>query len=646
MHHLSSDDLRRSRLHLFWVQALLSATVLGMIIWEIVRPLDEAAELTGRDPFGSFAYAASGLQITVLALLVTVWIAPRLTLLWMAPVAWLLPLTGVGMPTFWSVLAVVCIVVLAWMLRRSWRAEPHGPRQRFAVEGDFEDSFAFRRARLGWAIMAGAVVLTIGLLVAHHVAVAETLDFEERASRELAEVIGYDDDNVEMVVRVGSREITVDEPLWDTRPEVGELVPVLQDPQDPGRLEFVAEPQDPSWLLGLAFAAPLPGLGWGLPIILRSRRRRGLAQVGGASSTVVLTRSLTGDYEILPVDGSSPLLKVVTMEGVIPVAAFLHDGPQSGEADDELTADEDDYDDDTDDDEPLPEHDWELAAWADGSKREMDEWDSELASHDFSNLDADARSLAEAELGPDIADRELFTMVGSWGHGSTVALVRESGQVWLAELREPRFRADDRALFPPKSERRVFPPHWGNAWFRRRTESLAEWAHPNFQWLRWVVALGSAAVGAAWVGGVLWYGLHTVWDGWDWFRLVAVTVGLLVWPAILASSLPAPDVGRVRPGVAFFGFFLDDVIAPDRLVTVIAGDEAVALRLRDPEDAIMLHPEQLGDGLNASQAAHELRSWFLAAPTTARSGLRPSAGLVGVLAMVGAWALLSVAFLT
>lgn len=101
---LTAVDLRRSRLHLFWLRAGMTVVVLAAIAWDLAQPTPASSQLANRAPLGSVEYATSSLQVTVLVLLVTVWIAPRLTLLWMVPVAWLLPHTGVGLPTLWRVL--------------------------------------------------------------------------------------------------------------------------------------------------------------------------------------------------------------------------------------------------------------------------------------------------------------------------------------------------------------------------------------------------------------------------------------------------------------------------------------------------------------------------------------------------------------
>lgn len=340
---------------------------------------------------------------------------------------------------------------------------------------------------------------------------------------------------------------------------------------------------------------------------------------------VALTHSPEHDYEILPMNGSSPLVRVVNMQGLVPRGDVLVQGLQLDDDDDDGPDPSDDGDPDEDD--PLPEHDWELAAWADESTREMQEWVDDLMSPDFSQLDDEDKALVEAEFGPEIDGRETFTMLGSWSHGSSVALVRSSGQVWMGEIREPRLRADGRGLRRSGSEPRRQPvAGWGDVWVGRTMVALAAWSQRNSRWLRWVVALGVAVAGAIWVGAVVRFGVETGWDWFDWVMSVVLTVGLLPWPVIAAGSLPGPDVARARPGIAFYGFVMDVVIAPDRLVTVVPGEESVALRLRDPEDAVFLAPEEIGADLNASQAAEKLRSWSWPRPPPLAAARAPRQG--------------------
>lgn len=237
----------------------------------------------------------------------------------MAPVAWLLPLTGVGLPMFWRALAVLCLVVLVWMLVRSRRARTGRGRRRPSVDGAFENSLAFRRAWPGWAVVTAGVAVTVGILLVHQSMLLETRAFEARATEELAEVVSYDDDNFEMKVRIGAAEFTLDEPLWDERYEVGAFLSVLVDSDEPGHIVFLAELEDLSWLPGFALTVPILGLGWGLPVILRSRRRRALMDLGSGAATVVLSQSMDNDYWIEPVDAASPRLKVVNLQGVVPL---------------------------------------------------------------------------------------------------------------------------------------------------------------------------------------------------------------------------------------------------------------------------------------------------------------------------------------
>ncbi len=631
MHSLTVADLRGSRLHLFWVRVAVTLASVAMIVWDIATDVPESWGLPDRAPLGTLDYYATSLQIAMLALVAVLWIAPRLTLLWMVPVAWLVPISGVALPTLWRALAAACLLVLAWMTVRSGRARSHGLPHRPVLDGAFEDSAAFRRAWPGWAIMAGFLAVTAGMLFVHHAMVVETMDFEARAADEVATVISYDDENYEVQVRIGAQQLSVDDPLWDERPDVGTRLPVLVDPEDPQHIVFVSSLEDPSWLVGLALVVPVLGLRWGLPIIVRARRRRTLMVEGAPGVQVTLVRTVEGDYRILPVGSASSFLRVVNLEGVIPF-----DEDETSDEDDE-----DDEDDNGDDAEPVPETDVDLAAWADGFKREMDGWEDELEDDDFSHLAPEEKAWMEAQLGPEVEDGESFFMLGAWSHGSTVALIRHSGALWLAELREPRFGGGAHASRHRRAEKRSEGHRrWDGPAWNRLGSVLTRWSEQNFRWLRWVVAMGVAVISVLLVPLLVRWGLIDGWDGFDWVRVVVLAVGLLPWPIIALDLLPSMAVHPAGNGIARYGWILDDVLARDRVKSVVAGDEAVGLRMQDPEEALMVLPHEVGRELTPASSAELIQRWVSSAPAHAKSGNRLSPGLIGVMLILGGWALL------
>ena len=626
MPSLTVADLRGSRLHLFWVRVAVSVAMVAMIVFDITTDVPQSFGVPDRAPLGTFDYYATSLQIAMLGLVAVIWFAPRLTLLWLVPVGWLVPVSGVELPTLWRGLAVASLLVLAWMMGRSGRARSHGLPQRPVLEGAFEDSVAFRRAWPGWAVVAGFLVVAAGLLFVHHAMMVKTMDFEARAVDEVATVISYDD-NYEMQLRIGAQQLTVDDPLWDERPDVGTRLPVLVDPQDAQHIVFVSSLEDPSWLVGLALVVPILGLRWGLPIILRAHRRRTLTVEGAPGVHVTLIRNADGDYRVLPVGSAAPFLNVVNIDGVIPF-----DGDETNDEDDGIEEEEEDS---------IPETDADLAAWADGFKREIDDWEDALGDDDSSELDPEEKAWMEAHVGPEVEDGEGFFMLGAWSHGSTVALLRGSGALWLAELREPRFGGGAYASQHQRAEKRSKRHRtWDGPAWERFGAVLSLWSEQNFGWLRWVVAMGVAVISVALVPLLVDWGFSDGWDGFDWVRTVVLAVGLLPWPIIALDLLPSRQVHRAAHGIARYGWVLDDVLARDRVTSVVAGDDAVGLRMQDPEDALMVVPQDVGQDLTPVQAAELIRRWLSSAPAQARSGNRPSPGLIGVMVILGGWALL------
>lgn len=639
VHELAAADLRRSRLHLFWIQVLFTVAVGFLVIAEMGLTPEVAPDVFDRFPLGSLPYLMVGLQITAIALIVAVWFVPMWTLAWTVPVAWLLPYGASEVTAEWRALSLACLVVLVWMVLRSRRAVPGGPRRRLSLEGAFEQSWAFHHARLGWLAILGGLVVAAGLLVAHQVMLVQAQGFEDRAERAVVEVVSYDDEYYEMVVRLGDREITTDEPEWWEQPAVGDSVPVLVDPEDPDHVAFLASLPDPSWLFGLAAAAPLAGLWFGLPIILRARRSRELIAHGAPATMVRLACSHEGDFRLLPTDGEAPILQVVHLSGVVPrkdVVAFINDWDARFEPADE----------DPEEHEPesLPESDAVLAGWADDMKNVWRTFDEDSESPNFpADMPEDEKLMAEADFGPDVRDGEPFVLLGSWSHGSTVALMRGSGQVWLADIKEPRFLTGSQPVLPWKSSggssqrssaRRGQPAATG--FFDRLGAALFAWADSNVRWLRWAVAVGAAVVAALFVGGLIW--VAVVDDGggfFAWIRPVVIGVVAMAVPSIAMDWVSPATTGRTRLGLASHGLLLDETVARDRLVSVVAGEDAIAVRLKDPDDALAVFPEDVGRDLEPEQAADQVRLWFAAAPADGRSGRRPSPILVaGVLQII------------
>ena len=498
--------------------------------------------------------------------------------------------------------------------------------------------------------MAAGVVLAAGLLVIHQVVLTQVMDFEERAENTLAEVISYDDEHLEVLVRVGEEEMALEEPYWEEQPRVGDRVPVLVDPDDPEHVVFLAGLEDPSWWAGLAVVAPLAGLWWGVPIIRRSQGSRAIVARGAPATMVRLASLGEGTFQLLPLDANTPLVHVVKFAGLVPgsdVAAFMHGW--DGELDDDGEASVDD------EPESLPESDAELAIWADEVKdlwHSMD--DDDPGTPPFSDMAEDEKVMVEADFGPDVFGAEPFALLGSWAHGSTVVLLRGSGQGWVAEIKEPHFQSGSHSKLPwlrsvpervPWEMQETVPADRPRGRIEEVRQAAGAWARRHTPWLRWIVSLGAAAIGVFLVPLVVW---DIAEDGFGVFRVIRLALFILsavAAPTLAVLGVCSMGTGRSRWGLMSYGVLVDEVIAPHRLVSVIPGRDALALRLRDPEDALMVMPEDVGDGLEPYGAACEVEKWFSSAPADGRSRRLPAPNLIATLLMVLASAVACVVLL-
>jgi len=114
------SDLRRSRLHLFWIQSVFTVAVVGLLVAEFFL----APETWDRAALGSPLYLVDGLRVAALALVPLVWLIPVWTFAWIVPIAWLLPYGEFGLMTEWRALAVGCVVALVWVAVRARNSQP------------------------------------------------------------------------------------------------------------------------------------------------------------------------------------------------------------------------------------------------------------------------------------------------------------------------------------------------------------------------------------------------------------------------------------------------------------------------------------------------------------------------------------------
>ncbi len=636
MQPLTVADVRLTRLHLFWVKLAYTLVAAGAVVAEVGHLVVSNPVPWLRSPLGSGPYLATGLLFAALMMTDLVWRIPRLALLFSVPVFWIVGYGDIAYPVLWRLMALASAVVSVWWFTRARRATPSGSPVRPPCPESLTDSWARVEPRRGWVWIAGGLVVGVALLVGLQVGLEALKQYEAEAEVAAVEVVALDEETGEGLVIIDGREVPIVEPFRNL-PEIGDEVVVLVDRSDLEFVDLVVDVKDfefvVSMVVGLAATAPLFGASRGLRPVLAARRRRSLA-LRGAPTRRVRLNPIPGGYRVMAMDGAWPWLTVTDMAGTSPaedVDRFLESHGFDAD-DDEFDDDEceDGYEDgEEENDESLPD-DVGLAAWADAMKEDFDDVSGGVGI-DFAEIEEMDEPLAEASFGPALQGSESFTMLGRWGPDSSVALVRDTGQVWLAELEEPRFRTGIWSALRRGSDGDEDAPIHST----RLIEELSAWGIRNFGWLRWVVHI-AAAIPCVWL--IPWFISDALGepDGWVWlFVGLAVVAALLGPPLVLLGGWM--ERGRSARGMVTYGLITDDVVAPDRFESVAVGRLAVAVRLRDPEDAGAVFPEHVGRDLGPEQAAARIRTWFSEARPGSRSGRRPApAGILGA-ALLTLW---------
>lgn len=624
MQRLTARDLRRSRGHIVVIQAGWDAFLVALVFVDMdLDPVDWA-----RPALWSAPYVANGLVLAALAGAATVWLVPRATLATAVVLGAVSGLLDPAWGLMWWPLAMTAGLGLGFLVVRDARSRPRGDTVVPSTGVAFRDSWAAPPSRdrwLGWGGVALAGAAALACLVAHQMMVADVAAFEARATRVVAQVTSTEgpDDEIWLTVVVDGVEYEFEDPYYgDTL--VGTPVEVLID--DDGRAVLAGAGQDdPSWLLGVAAAIPLFGLAAWNRFLARGRRRERLVSNGAPGVTVRVV--CNGELAlVLPVDADWPALELVNLDGHVNRDVVTRE--IASQLADEEWGDAPEFE---DAEEPLPSSAMEVAAWADGLRAEVEA--AEARADEPETMTSHEKAIAEAAVGPDTNGAEPFILVGGWVSGSSVALARATGQVWLAEIQEAK---------PFKGRRRFLRearPDTGCREDRPAAESewrslLFEWAIRNVSWTRWVAAGAVALVGALFIPWVL---PTEPGDGFGIIQSVIFAVGAVCAP-FWATSWAWGEFARFRQGFGAYGLVLDEVIARDRVELIAPGGDAVGVRLRDPEGVIGLDPEVLREGASAGEAAAELRAWIDDAPAGARSGRRPSPALVATLVMLVSWA--------
>lgn len=587
--------------------------------------LDPLSTLDYRRPaLWSGEYIATGLAFSLFVGAVTVWLVPRATLAAAAAAAVIATVLAPSLSVWWVVAGLSAAALLGFILVRDSRSRPGGDVVVPATGVPFRHSWAASSMLHRWLGVGGlaavAVAGTVGLVL-HHMEVTGAADFEAGASLHTVPVSSIDDEERYqfLTVLVDGVEFEIESP-WYEDVAVGEPVVVLSDG---ARAVLAGAGQDnPSWILGLVAGLPMVAAAvWGT-YVAPGRRRARLVAHGAASVTV----RVVCNAEIalaLPTDADWPVIELTRIQGLVDrqvVAAHVdaEDGQDwdwpSGEGDgggDAVT---------------MPATPTEVAAWADDVY-------TEFQSESAEALTPEEKSVIEAVVGPDTNGAEPFILVGGWAHGSTVALARATGQVWLAEVEEPQ---------PFKGRRRFLrsaspgQPGWelDDGVPTTVQENLSMWALRQGRWTRWAAALAVAGVGAVAVP----FMLVEVWGDWfDNIRLILAVCVVATGP-FWATSWSWGEFSRFRQGFGWYGLLLDDVVGPGRVEVMTPGRNAVGVRLRSPEDMLSIDPAVVRPGASPEVATAELQSWLDTAPRGLTGGRRPTPALVATMLMVLAWA--------
>lgn len=628
--------MRRVRPPLWLVKSGTTAAVFVLVFAEIAAlPASDPMTLT-RAAIGSVAYLATGLQVTVMGLALMVWLAPRTALGVLAVVAFVLPLGDTSLGVAWpavGLLAASTLASLVWVARGLDGA----PLDRPGVPPEgWSRNVARRGVLVGVSAVAASFVVLVGALVWHARDAADTRAFEARALRVTATAVTAVGDD--WVFEIGGRQVSLPPPAAvQVRP--GLRLAVLVDPDDPHRVAFLAEPEDPSWLLGVAGLTPtLLGVGLGA---LGFRRRQDALVARGGPSRRAMIRPVAKGYALLPVEataGPTLTVKDLRLAHLPPNHVILPGyGPLRWDEDDEwVEADDDTFarevDEEEEPDTPLPSDPAELASWAD---QLQDDLSALLSGEEF------------GESGPILLRDVEVTVVGRLVEGDPVALRLDDGRVYLGVLAvpwrtpgpprhgqtalEPASTSDAGALTAPAPESLPLATRL----------ALADWLRARARALRWVAL--PVAVAMAFVG--IWLVEGADWAWWEWWlRFGLVALMLAAAPVYVSSWLGDKAVCQDPNGIRVLGVWLDDVIGSAHVVTVASGERSVAVRLKDPDDVLSLDPASFReDGRpNPDRAAALVQEWVAQAGPTGQSARRPTPGLIGVLVVLTIWAVTAV----
>lgn len=294
-----------------------------------------------------------------------------------------------------------------------------------------------------------------------------------------------------------------------------------------------------------------------------------------------------GTAYLIPVDANWPVAPLGDLEGLV---AFDEPDEDEGDEDERGTEDED---------EELPETPEALRAW--------------LAADDLRE-EEEEREIDKA-FGPEAERPVPVTVFGAPRPGASIALAKD-GDTWLTEVVPADFEFRLRATIRRATTDEA--PH-------SLLGSLIN-AHPRVVQGLWatVCVLGAAVVS--------WLIRFDTGDGW-----LEILIFTAVWvAAVFGSGLGDGAVTLTREHVILHGLVLDNAISASQVVFAVAVDEGLALRLRDPDDVVVLAPRALTRHASSTpdEGLATLEVWRQHAQQDSPGGRRPSVLLVGAAAVV------------